>query len=340
MHYSGKAYGFSAEFETLGAQIHCFITASLSSESETLRSEVDSMSRRIPFTQRFGTGLPTAPLDKDVPESARIGLINILIKLVQADYVSSWSTLTSEILHTGRQLRQEFDDRMSDEDICIVTIKELRWDRFYIFCERVYRVLQAPCSWDERYEEPVETGTLVEAQSYYTDEINELLAEENLAYEFAGGMFQRRGRPQTQKSLRRVSAVLADPRYVRARNHYNKAVKFFNERPDSDVQNCVKEAVCALEATLETLFGEKAARNFDAVVRSKQGNEEGQIPPTIASSIIKLRAFRGSAQGVAHAALGGGFVSVVETELALNLVASYITYLNDRFPPKEDEIPF
>lgn len=296
------------------------------------------MSRRIPFTQRFGTGLPTTPIDRDVPESARIGLIHILNKLVRANYISSWADLALEALHTDRQW---WYDQMSDQDACIAIIRELQWDKFYIFCERIYRILKAPTSWNLQHEEePVEIGTLAEAQSYYTDEINELLAEENLAYEFVGGMFQRRGRPQTQKSLQRVGAVLADSRYKRARWHYNKAVKFFNDRPDPDVQNCIKEAACALEATLETLFGKKAAKNFDAVVRSKQGNEEGQIPPTIADGIIKLRAFRGSAQGVAHSASGGGVVSIVEAELTLSLVASYITYLNDKFPPEVDDIPF
>ena len=298
------------------------------------------MSGRIPFTQRFGTGLPSTPLDRDVPESARTGFINILGRLVRQNYISSWSDLASEALHTGRRLRQEIDDSMGDHDLCIAIIKTLQWDRFYVLCERVYRILKAPYSWDGQFREPVETGTLAEAQSYYTDEVDELLAEENLAYEFVGGMFQRRGRPQTQRSLQRVSAVLADQRYIQVRGHYSKAVKFFNERPEPDVQNCVKEAVCALEATLEILFGKRAAKDFNAAVRSRQGNEEGRIPPTIANGIIKLRAFRGSAQGVAHAALGGAVISVVEAELTMNLAASYITYLNDRFPPKEDDIPF
>ncbi|MCL4303856.1 MAG: hypothetical protein KJ077_49690 [Anaerolineae bacterium] len=297
------------------------------------------MSQNVPFTQRFGTGLPARPLDSEVPNTARIGLIGILNKIIKHNYVSSWSVLAEEVLHTGRQLRQDFPETR-DEDLCTVVVKELKWDKFYIFCEKVYRVLQIPQYWDYELEDFIVTGTLEEAQNYYTDEINELLAEENLAYEFANGIFHRRGRPQTQKSLQRVSAVLSDPHYSQARNHYNKAVKFYNERPSPDIQNCVKEAICALEAFAEILFGKKAAKNFDEAIRSKQGNTEGQIPPTIGESIIKLRAFRGNAQGVAHAALEGGHVSEVEAELVLSLVASYITYLHDRFPSKEDNIPF
>lgn len=44
--------------------------------------------------------------------------------------------------------------------------------------------------------------------------------------------------------------------------------------------------------------------------------------------------------GVAHAALSGAEVDTPEAELALNLVASYVTYLHDKFAVKEEEIPF
>jgi hypothetical protein len=300
------------------------------------------MSKPVPFSQRFGTGFPTRPLDKEVPGTAHIGLISILFKLAKKDYVSDWSAISDELLHTSRRLRDEFSDiqNIDDQEICKIVIRELQWEKFYIFCERVFKILQAREHWNDENGEMETTKTLEEVQSFFTDEINELLAEENLAYEFANGLFQRRGRPQTQKSLQRISAVLSEPRYNQPRNHYNKAVKFFNERPNPDVENCIKEAVCALEAFTEIIFGKKAAKNFEEAIRAKQGNSEGQIPSTIGESIIKLRAFRGNAKGVAHAALEGGLVSEIEAELVLNLVATYISYLHDKFPSREEEVPF
>lgn len=297
------------------------------------------MNSVIPFNQRFGTDLVGRPIDKEVPESTRVGLISILSKLIDQGYIPSWYVVAREVLSVARRLKQDFE-ATHDEETCIVVIKELPWDKFYIFSEKVYRLLQPKHRWEDQLDDYIIEGTLEKSQQHFTDEINELLAEENLAYEFADGIFQRKGRPQTQKNLRRVGAVLSDSQYIQARNHYNKAVKFFSERPDPDVQNCVKEAVCALEAFAEILFGKKAAKGFDDVIRSKQGNSDGQIPPSIGESIIKLRAFRGNAQGVAHASLGGGFVGEIEAELVLSLVASYITYLRDRFPPKDEEVPF
>lgn len=285
----------------------------------------------IPFNRRFGTGLPTPPLDKDVPESARIGLINILDRLIRYDYLHSWNFAATEALLVGRRLRQDFDEHTQDQDICISILKSFSWDKFYIFCENLYEYLQASAEHDR---------SEAEAKGFYTDLINSLLVEENLAYEFSNGLFYRRGRPQTQKGFQKASAVLADERYSPARKHYNNAVKFFNERPEPDVRNCVKEAVCALEAFVEILLGKKAAKNFEEVLRSKKGTGEHEIPPTLVDSIIKLRAFRGDAQGVAHAALEGSSATIIEAELVLSLVASYITYLNDKFALKDDEIPF
>ncbi len=297
------------------------------------------MSQSIPFNQRFGMGLPERPLDKEVPKSARIGLLGILNKLEKKNLVLSWSAFATEALHVGRRLSKEFP-AISDEDICEAILKELPWDKFYIFCERVYRLLQPAQYFSPESDSFVVSGKLEESQVYFTEEINELLAEENLVYEFADGIFQRRGRPQTRKSLQLVSAVLSNPNYTEARKHYNKALGFFNERPNADVENCIKEAVCALEAFVEILLDKKASSNFEGVMRARQGNADGQISHTICESIIKLRAFRGNAKGVAHAAIEGGFVSEIEAELVLNLVASYITYLHDKFPSKEEEIPF
>ncbi|GAB4579577.1 MAG: hypothetical protein Fur0022_23150 [Anaerolineales bacterium] len=198
-------------------------------------------------------------------------------------------------------------------------------------CEKLYELVKVP---DDQ------AASIAEAKKVYEEAINELITEENLAYEYLNGIFQRRGRPQTQKSLKRVSAVLADERYSQARNHYNKAVKFFNERPNPDVHNSIKEAICALEAFVEIIFKKKASKNFEEAIRSQQGNKNKQIHSTIGESIIKLRAFRGNAQGVAHASLDGGYVSITEAELALSLVATYITYLYDKFAVKEEELPF
>ncbi len=285
------------------------------------------------------------PLHDDIPDTARVGVVGVLRRLVREKYVEDWRLLAEEALHVARTYPREFlhevrekTEREPDtEEICTTVIIGFEWNQFYTFCERVYKLLQAQGEWEDEW---VETVPLSEVQEWYTDEINELLSEENLAYEFGDGVFQRRGRPQTQKVLQQVATVLADPRHSKVKKLFNKAVDSFQQRPEPDVENCIKDAVCALESCLEVLFGSKASKDFDKVLSKRSGSSEGQIPPPLAKGIKLLRAFRGDATGVAHAAPDGAKVSVVEAELTLSLVGSYITYLNDKFPPEEEEVPF
>ena len=76
-----------------------------------------------------------------------------------------------------------------------------------------------------------------------------------------------------------------------------------------------------------------ASNDFTKTIKQIQGNDVKQIPPPIAESIIRLYAYRGSGQGVAHAAPNGNKVTEIEAELVLNLVASYVTYLVDILSP-------
>ena len=303
----------------------------------------------VPFSQRVGLK-QSKPIDNDFPSSGRIALVYLLQDLVNRDYVRwnsenrkglwpKWETILTELQRTARHL----DDTNFIDPLDNVgwLLEQMRWDQVYTFCERVYdRILMSNGYVDEKYDRWIEGEPIEDIKQYYTEELNSILAEENLAYQFNSGLFERRGRVQTQKSFQRVGAVLSHPSLVDVRNYYNKARRFFNKRPDLDAENCIKEALCALEACLEILTGKPASKDFTKVVKQVQGNGSDQIPPTVAIGIIKLHAYRGSGQGVAHAALAGTKVSELEAELVLSLVASYITYLTDLLLRPEDENPF
>jgi len=219
----------------------------------------------------------------------------------------------------------------------------MEWYRLYGFIERVYdRLLSAvETPKDQEYpdEDWIEVISLREIRQEFSDEIELWLSEENLAYSFVDGQFQRRGRAITQKSAERVGSVLGAQNLVEVRRHYNKARHFFDLLPEPDTTNCIKEALCSLEACIEVMSGLSASDNFTKAIKQLQGNDAKQIPPAIAESMIKLFAYRGSGQGVAHAALTGSKVSEFEAEVVLNLTASFITYIVDLLH-QEEEIPF
>jgi hypothetical protein len=234
--------------------------------------------------------------------------------------------ITSAVIETP--LSEKFQHQLS------LRLDGLDWIQTYIFCERIYdKLLQATQRSYDEYD------TLDDVRTYFAKEINLLLDEEGLAYTFVDGRFIRRGSAQTQIAFARVGTVLSDTRLNKVKLHFNKAREFFNKRPEPDVENCVKEALCSLEACVEILTRKQASKDFERAIRQLQGNEQEKIPAPIGESMIKLHGYRGSGQGVAHAALEGARVSPDEAELILSLVASYITYLYNLYI-QEDEFPF
>ncbi|MBC8493050.1 MAG: hypothetical protein H8D43_04615 [Chloroflexi bacterium] len=301
---------------------------------------------RVPFVQRFGLD-QSKPIDNDIPRSARVALAHLIADLTSKEYLEGsrqWNRpVLDELFRCGRFTSQDFEFEQSTPflEVVVESLARMEWWQVYTFFERVYeRLLIAVGYFEEKIDEWVETVTLSDVREYYTDELNIILAEENIAYHFVNGQFQRRGRAQTQKSIQRVGMVLTVPALSGVRNHYNRARQFFDERPEPDTKNCIKEALCALEACLEVLTDKPASKNFTKILRQLQGNEPRQVPSPIVEGMIKLHAYRGSGQGVAHAALGGSKVSELEAELVLNLVASYITYLVDLLSQPQEEIPF
>lgn len=302
---------------------------------------------KVPFNQRHGF-VQSQFIDQDIPRSARIALSYLINDLISEGYLKGGrdknERVFNELLRCGRFTRQDIElgTDIPFTEVIELLLDKMEWWQVYSFFERVYERLLIPVVYDGVWgeEEEKEIVSLSEVQKYYAEELNTILAEENMAYHFVDGQFQRRGRAQTQKSIQRVGMVLVDPVLSGVREHYNRARRFFDERPEPDTKNCIKEALCALEACLEVLTGKSASKDFTKILRQKQGNQPGQIPAPIVESMIKLHAYRGSGQGVAHAALEGNRVSEIDAELVLNLVASYITYLVDVFAQPSEDIPF
>jgi hypothetical protein len=294
----------------------------------------------IPFRQRLGPGAEKL-VEHDFPIDARIGLAYLLADLHSKSYLKNQESVFGELFRRARFAALPSLDYTNLFFANILEpLKGMEWWAIYDFCERVYEGLLAPVGYRDAYDVWVEEVGLSDIRNYFSTELNLLLAEENIAYQFVDGRFQRRGRAQTQKNIQRMGSVLATPALADVRRHYNKARQFFDQKPEPDSANCIKEALCSLEACLGVFYKEDFSADFTKLVKRHQGNGPSEIPSPIAEGIIKLHAYRGSGQGVAHAALEGSRVSEVEAELILNLVASYVTYLVDMFAKVGEDVPF
>lgn len=295
----------------------------------------------VPFEQRLGLKVGK-PISDDFPESARIAFIYLLEDLVRRNYIlgsnysSSWQNIFNEIYRTARKI-QPNENWPSYQDEMEWLLSSTEWSKIFTFIERLYNrlLIEGYDSEDHRI-----VATKDEVEKYFSEEMNALLFEENLDYRFKDGQFERTGRYQTQKSIKRMGTVLSSSSLAIVRQHYNKAIKFFTNIEEPDYKNCIKEALCALESCIELTTGKPASKNFTKSLKDLQGNGKTQIPPQIAESMIKIFAYRGDGQGVAHSAPHGSKTTELEAELILNLTAAYITYVVDLYPSNIDEVPF
>ncbi len=295
-----------------------------------------SFARRMGFDQ-------SAPIVDDFPDEARIALSYLLHGLLRSGRIGDADALLTEFCWVGAIEKPGVTYLRSPNEL-LALLRGLSWDRVFGLCERLYRRLLQPAghfAGDPRDSDWVETEDATASRMYYAESLNELLTDRNIAYEFRDGRFHRRGRPQTQHNIERVGTVLTQPRLQPVLKHYTKALQCFGLRPSPDYENTVKEAACALEACVEVVTTtEKVSQDFELAMKQLQGTGPHQIPPAIAQSMVKLHAFRGAARGAGHAALKGSEIAPADAELVLSLTAAYITYLADRFPLVEEEIPF
>ncbi|MEK4356418.1 hypothetical protein NYE48_05055 [Paenibacillus sp. FSL M7-1455] len=290
----------------------------------------------VTFEQRFGLS-SGKPIINDFPNSAKIALSYVIDDLINRKYIleghtgSAWNTIITEAYRISR-IDSSGSQFHTFHDELMWLLEQTEWPKVFTFCERIYSRFLT-----DNY---TQLESIESVRKYFSDEINQLLSEENMDYRFVGGLFERRGRAQTQNNIKKMGSILADSNLNEVRKHYNKALKFFNQTPEPDYHNCVKEALCAFECAIEICTGKNASNNFTQALNELEGSAEDEIPTPISQSMKKIYAYRGSGQGISHSALNGYRVTDLEAELVLNLVASYITYFVDLYPIVKDDLPF
>ena len=296
---------------------------------------------KLPFNQRYGIQLQN-PIDDAFPQTARIALFNLINTLVFKDYIyySPWEKLRNELLRTSRREYVETDGSNYMYD-CRDMIYEMEWFQVYIFCERLYDNLLCSTGHYNDYDDYIETESIEHVREFYSKELNIILLEESIAFKFVNGEFIKPGRPQTSKNTMKANSILINPKLSKARTHYIKAQKYFNQRPEPDNENCIKEAICALESCFDILSQEPISKDLPKNIKRFGGSTDDKIPMPIIESIIKIYGYRGAGAGIAHGNIKGLKVTNIEAELILSLVATYITYLVEHFEYKKiNNMPF
>ena len=295
---------------------------------------------RVPFSARIR--LEKNRVEEDFPQSARTGLLHLLGDLVERDYVYGWITVAKEIGRIARATPQYYlphssADLFAARNDVATYLDKLEWESGYDFCERLYSHLtQAPTMYRDGEDTPI---TRVQAQSYVAEELQRLFDEENLAYEFKEGLVERRGKRHTVELANTAGNTLVQLRLNSARTHFSKALHHFRDRRQPDLENAVKEAVCAVEAAAKELFPDAKATTLGEFLKWASRNDILLLPKTIGNTFEGLYGFRNSGVGVAHGGTSGGQVTSSIAEYVLALAASQIILLAD-IAIEAEEPPF
>lgn len=277
-----------------------------------------------------------AQIDNDCPETTRIGLLHLLVRLVDQKYVGGWGDVVGELQRIARVRPERAEYAQAAEELLLA----LPWDKVLDFCERLHGHLTRDVY---TYDGKAERWELItprsEVQEYTAKELRLLFLEEHLAFEFSNGLVRRRGRRHTAEQVSRAELVLGDPRLSAALAHFNKALRYFRNVSQPDPENAVKEAVCAVESTARALFPSGGSTLGD-VVKSITGNGLGQLPKPIANTFHGLYGFRSAGEGVGHGGADGGAVTKELAEYALAVAASQIVFLVDFAAAVEPDVPF
>jgi hypothetical protein len=154
--------------------------------------------------------------------------------------------------------------------------------------------------------------------------VNQLFARRYFGYELRDGRIERVGARVQEEAIAEARGILRDPDLSGPDEQYQKAIGFFNRRPEPDCENCVKEAVSAVEGVARVLLNDNSVVLSDAIKRLKK---EKDVHPTLVKLLDNLYAYRGDAEGVAHALTGDKEVRIEEAEFVLGISASAIVYL-------------
>ena len=256
------------------------------------------------FSQRYGTRRPKTGLIQDELTNGLVhGLINIVDVLL-----SQWHAQNSDSVIRGTY--KAVDHRIDWNANSIgELIEALDWDEYCDACEALYRLIERHGGKPDR--------------DRFSNELNALFGRQYFGYQVRNGKVEMVGTAAHEASIAQARAVLMDDDMAGPDKQFQKASEFFNRRPRPDSENCVKEAVGAVEGTARVLLGDD---NVLLPAALDQIAKEKGIHPTLVASLKKYYAYRGDADGVTHG-MTEEEVRSEDAEFVMSLAASAIVYL-------------
>ncbi len=239
-------------------------------------------------------------LMRRVPESIRAGMRQFVCDSLDI-YCNDFETVYG------------WDDIDHFRTFLLQNVNKTEWYGFYDLTEVIWLALEGKS-----------LGPGVSLQDDFENEVNGILRRNFVGYELRKGRIERVGANVTDAAIAEARGILRDAQLKGPNDQFLKAVGFFSQRPAPDAENCVKEAIGAVEGMARILLKNDSILLSSA---SKELVKRGKLHPTLQKVIDGLYAYRGAAEGVGHGRTGERNVMIEDAEFVLNTAAAVIVYL-------------
>jgi hypothetical protein len=288
------------------------------------------------FSKRMGIGSCSGPpIFDEAPEGLRIGLWNYFEDLTKdkrpPTSLPGFGALYDSITMNFHLLRE--DGPRYGELIKMLLIYTLSWNQIYdliefIFTE-VYYIDRDEGGW---FPVPKSSG---DARYQYTIAINKILASENIGWRLIKGKLERVGSEVLDHGvLIAARKLLLNPDFAGPNLQFNKSLEFFNKRPKPDLENCVKDAVGALEGLGRIILKDKKitlGKAIELLSRNKL------ITKPLDMAFHGLYGYASTQPGSRHGAHALPTIDLHEAEFVLYSAATCMLFLAKKcsvMPPK------
>src|SRR4030042_2461066 len=176
-----------------------------------------------------------------VPYRVRLDFIGLVIQTLPVR-IKDGNFYSEAFFRNAPSLRDSDDIRWRSADVTkgmLSIVVSCQWWEFYDICEAVFEVA--------RKEETKHWAGSLTAKEFAL-KLNLIFEGNALGYEIKDGRVERIGAAYVDKQIEKVRILLRDPEFEGADIQFEKAIQFRNRRPQPDSENCVKDAVGAVEA--------------------------------------------------------------------------------------------
>ena len=140
------------------------------------------------------------------------------------------------------------------------------------------------------------------------------------------GKVERAFNPQVSNRIQQARIILSDPRFSGPDEQFGRALHHLNKRPKPYTEDCVVDAVGALEGVAKIISG-LDSMNLGRIMDHEPF--QANIHATMRAAIKKIYAYRGA--DAAHGKIEASSIETEDAEWVLGLCAVTIVYFANKF---------